>query len=358
MNIRTDMKPKRTPALPGLLAGLALLLTALLPWAPSGQLYGQEIAKTGTSAAQFLNIPVGTRAVGVGNAITASVDDATAMYWNPAALAKVRTRQLHVEHSEWFADLQHNFVGLTLPVDGAGTLGLSLMALTMDDMEETTLLEQDGTGRFFSAYSYAAGITYAQYLMTDFSIGGTMRYVHEQIENTNAGGLSFDLGTTYVTPFDDIRLGVRFANFGQKLNMDGKDLNTTTDLDPGSAGNRDATARLETREFDLPLMLQVGLAWDGYESETARITLMADGVSPSDDNQYVNLGLEAAFFNELFAVQAGLPELLLEDRVFRYAFGGWVNYEVNDGLNLDIGYALQDHDYLGITNRFSLKVGF
>lgn len=351
---------KRRPGLTtGLITALALLLAALMPGpGSSGQLYGQEIAKTGTAAAQFLNIPVGTRAVGVGNAITASVNDATAMYWNPAALAAVEQRQVHVEHSEWFADLQHNFVGLTLPVSGAGTVGLSLMALTMDDMEETTLLEQEGTGRFFSAYSYAAGLTYAQYLMSDFAIGATVRYVHEQIENSNAGGISFDLGTTYVTPFDGIRFGVRFANFGQKMNIDGRDLNTTVDLEPGSQGTRNPSGRLETRDFDLPLMLQAGLAWDAFMGDISRITLMADGVSPSDDNQYVNVGIEAAFFEELFAVQAGLPELFLEDRMFRYAFGGWVSYQVNNGLNLDIGYALQDHEYLGITNRFSLKVGF
>ncbi len=327
----------------------------------SGELHAQEISKSGTSAAQFLNIPVGTRATGVGNAITASVNDATAMYWNPGALAAVNRRQVHIEHSEWFADLRHNFLGVTLPIQGAGTVGLSVSALTMDDMEETTLQEQDGTGRMFGAYSYAAGVTYAQYLMTDFAIGMTVKYIHEQIWNSSSGGFAFDLGTTYVTPFDGIRFGVRFANFGQKLNIDGRDLNVPVDIDRGSEGNNPRVpGRLETKEFDLPLMLQAGIAWDGYKSDLARVTLMVDGVSPSDDNQHVNAGVELAFFEELFAVQAGLPQLFIgdEDRMFRFALGGWVNYEANQGLGLNIGYAMQDHKWLGITNRFSLKVSF
>jgi len=321
--------------------------------------HAQVISKTGTSAAQFMNIPIGARAVGVGGAITASVNDATAMYWNPGALASVRTRQVHIEHSEWFADIRHNFIGVVLPLQGAGTLGLSVVALTMDDMEETTFEEQNGTGRTFGAYSYAAGITYSQFLLRDFAIGGTIKYIHEQIWNSSSGGMAFDLGTTYVTPFDDIRFGVRLANFGQKLNITGKDLNVPVDIDRGNTGNNpNIPGTLETKDFDLPLMLQVGLAWDGYKSETLRATLMADGVSPSDDNQSVNVGVELAFFEELFAVQAGLPELFLDDRVFEFALGGWVNYEVNNGLGLNIGYAMQSHKYLGLTNRFSLKVSF
>ena len=331
-----------------------VLLTGYMTVAES-----QVISKSGTTAAQFMNIPVGARATAVGGAITASVNDATAMYWNPGALASVRTRQVHIEHSEWFADLRHNFVGVVLPVQGAGTIGLSVVSLTMDDMEETTMEQQDGTGRFFGAYSYAVGVTYAQYLLSDFAIGGTFKYVHEQIWNSSSGGFAFDLGTTYVTPFDGIRLGVRVANFGQKLNMDGKDLNVPVDIDRGSQGNNpNIPGRLETNEFDLPLMLQVGLAWDGYKTETIRATIMADGVSPSDDNQYVNVGVELAFFDELFAVQAGLPELLLEDRMFKFALGGWVNYDLSNGLGLNLGYAMQSHEYLGLTNRFSLKISF
>ncbi|MCC5935565.1 MAG: UPF0164 family protein, partial [Balneolales bacterium] len=140
MNTKLSMKGT-------LLAASALLLVLFAgAFVQPAQLQAQEISKSGTSAAEFLNIPVGTRATGVGNAITASVNDATAMYWNPGALAGVRDRQVHIEHSEWFADLRHNFVGIVLPVSGAGTLGLSVSALTMDDMEETTMQQQDGTG--------------------------------------------------------------------------------------------------------------------------------------------------------------------------------------------------------------------
>ena len=320
---------------------------------------GQAVTRAGTAAGEFLTIPVGTRATALGGAITASSNDATSMYWNPAGLAAIDQNQVSIEHSEWFADLRHNFVGIAYPIQGAGTLGLSVIALTMDDMEETTFEQQEGTGRMFGAYSYSVGLSYAQNLMRNFAIGGTIKYVHEQIWNSSAGGFGIDIGTTYVTPFDDIRFGVRIANFGQKLSIGGDDLNIPVDVDPNSQGNNpNVTGRLDTKDFDLPLMLQVGLAWDGYQSETLRATLMVDGTSPSNNTQSVNVGVELAFFEELFAVQAGLPDLFLEDRMLEFAVGGNVNYKMQTGLGLNIGYAMLSHKYLGLTNRFSLRIAF
>jgi hypothetical protein len=321
--------------------------------------HAQVISKKGTSSANFLLIPVGTRAAGLGGAITATAGDATAMYWNPGALASVTTTGLTVEHSQWIADLQHTFVGFTMPAAG-GTLGLSVIALTMDDMEETTFEQQMGTGRMFGAASYAAGVSFARYLLPDFSIGGTVKYVHERIMNTSSNSFAVDIGTSYVTPFDGIRFGVRIANFGSKMNLDGDDLITTVDIDPTAEGNNNRiNAKLATRSYSLPLMLQVGLAWDAVETEMIRATVMADALSPSDNNQSINVGVELSFYRDLFSVQAGLPELLLgDDRMWLFGAGGALNYTLGSGQAIRLGYAAQNHKYLGLTSRLSLSVNF
>lgn len=334
---------------------LSLVFLMLVP----EQAHAQIISKKGTSSANFLLIPVGTRAGALGGAVTATSNDATAMYWNPGGLASLTKTELMVEHSQWIADLQHTFVGLAIPA-GGGTFGLSVVALTMDDMEETTFEDQMGTGRMFGASSYAFGASYARYLLPDFSIGGTVKYIHEQIMNTSSSSIAVDIGTSYVTPFDDIRFGVRIANFGSKMNLDGDDLITTVDIDPNAEGNNNRiNAKLATREYSLPLMLQVGLAWDPVDTEMIRTTLMVDALSPSDNNQSLNVGVEMAFLNEMFSIQAGLPELLLgDDRMWLFAAGGAVRYEMNSGQAIKIGYAAQNHKYLGLTNRLSLSVNF
>ena len=45
------------------------------------------VDKTGTTAAKFLSLGVGSKAVGMGGAFTSVANDATAMYWNPAGLS-------------------------------------------------------------------------------------------------------------------------------------------------------------------------------------------------------------------------------------------------------------------------------
>ena len=47
----------------------------------------------GTTAADVLNIPVGARAIGMGEAYTAQADDVSSLYWNPAGLALMQERQ-------------------------------------------------------------------------------------------------------------------------------------------------------------------------------------------------------------------------------------------------------------------------
>jgi len=44
----------------------------------------------GTATAQFLKLGVGARADGMGGAYSAVADEATALYWNPAALTRIR----------------------------------------------------------------------------------------------------------------------------------------------------------------------------------------------------------------------------------------------------------------------------
>ena len=333
---------------------LMMMIAGLAPMVANAQL----ISKKGTGAAQFLHIPVGARAAGLGGAVTASVADASAMYWNPGGLAGVRTRQALIEHSSWIGDLQHNYLAVALPISGAGTLGLSMVALTMGDMEETTFEQQDGTGRMFGASSYAVGVSYGQYLLRTFAIGGTVKFVTERIFNTSASTVAVDLGTIYQTPFEPLRFGVRIANFGPKMRMLGDDLIVPTDTDPNNNGNPVIDALRKTKRYAMPLTMQAGLALDALDNDRIRATIMVDATSPSDNNQSLNVGTELSFFNDLFSVQAGLPELGLKDRTWNFAAGGSVNYRLSNGTGLSVGYAAQDHKWLGLTNRISMKLNF
>src|SRR5262245_48859985 len=67
--------------------------------------------KVGTVGVQFLKIGVGARAAAMGEAFTPVADDATALYWNPAGIARIEGNQVSLNHASWPADIGHEFVG-------------------------------------------------------------------------------------------------------------------------------------------------------------------------------------------------------------------------------------------------------
>ena len=77
-----------------------LLLLAMVP--ARRVLAAQSLTKTGTTAAPFLKIGIGPRAIGMGGASTATADDITAIYWNPGGLANVcSNRRSSITSSGW-----------------------------------------------------------------------------------------------------------------------------------------------------------------------------------------------------------------------------------------------------------------
>ena len=64
------------------LVGLAALLVP-------GLAQADIFEKVGTFGGQFLKIGVGARAAGMGGAYVAMTDDATAVFWNAAGIARV-----------------------------------------------------------------------------------------------------------------------------------------------------------------------------------------------------------------------------------------------------------------------------
>lgn len=93
-------------------------------------------------AAEFLKIPVGARAIGLGGAFTAIADDATAPYWNPAGMIYLPYREVIVQHSERFGSLlNHDFVAGVVPLGGSpgrqSALGFSMIRLATDDIPIT-----------------------------------------------------------------------------------------------------------------------------------------------------------------------------------------------------------------------------
>ncbi len=333
-----------------------LLLGSLLGMQNS---QAQDLKKVGTAAASFLRIPVGARGAALGGAVAAVSTDASAMFWNPAGIAHIDKYTLLVDYTSWLPGIDFNYVGVVIPLVGVGTLGINVTSLATEDMAITTVEDPEGTGASFSASSIAVGFVFAKNLTDKFALGANFKYINESIWNSSASTLAFDIGTLYTTPFDGIRLGVNIANFGSPLQIQGDDLNISADLAPSVNGdNQSLVARLATDQFETPLIMRVGLAWDALVNANNRLTLSIDGINPNDNSQSINIGLEYGLMNELLVLRGGYNEMFLQNPEKGLAVGGGINWKMQNGLNFTADFAYQQFEHLPSVNRFTVAISF
>jgi hypothetical protein len=222
----------------------------------------------------------------------------------------------------------------------------------MGEMEVTRYGNED-TGETFSASDNAFGLTYALNLTDRFSIGFNGKYIQQTIANNHANGLALDLGTLFDTPYG-FRLGTSISNFGPKMKMTGDDLLVAVDVDESIHGNNESvTGFLATDEFDLPLVLRVGISDDVNFGKIVRMTWTLDSNSPNDNASYINAGMEVGLFDDLFKLRAGLNSLLLDDREREFSLGFGIKSPVFIKQQFQINYSFESLKYLGDTHQVS-----
>jgi hypothetical protein len=189
---------------------ILLLLTACVT-------FGQT--KVGSTAAPFLNIGMGPRAVSMGGAFVATANDVTALYWNPAGASRTEFNGAEFSHANWFANINYNWAGAMFNT-GLGTVGLSLTYLDYGSLEVTTLSEPEGTGEYFNPKDLSLALTYAFNLTDKFSIGANIKYVNEKIWNSSASAIAADLGVLFLSNIYGLRIGATISNFGSDMKLD------------------------------------------------------------------------------------------------------------------------------------------
>lgn len=337
-------------------------LTLLILVGAAGPAWGQfeEVGNTvnrrGTTAAEFLNIPVGARATAMGGAVAATIDNATAIYWNPAGTALMQRGELAFDYAEWLVGIDFANAAVAWPTD-MGTVGVSVTSMRTEEMDVTTVDAQNGTGERFTAASLALALSYSRQLTDRFAVGGNAKYITERIWNSSANGIAFDIGTLFTTPFSGVRLGASISNFGSKMSMAGDELLVVADIDPNNAGNNESNrALLKTDRFDMPLTMRVGLAGEPVQAGNSRLTLAVDAAVPNNSEPYVNTGAELALLGGLVQLRAGYSEMFLRDALRSWTFGGGLEYGFGS-LQFNFDYAYEAQEFFSGVNRFTLTLG-
>jgi hypothetical protein len=365
-----------------------LLVIVLVP------LYA-DFAKLGTSGAQFLKIGVG-RGAAMGEAFVAVVDDASATYWNPAGLAGMTNREVSFQHNEWIADIRHDYLTVALPLGTFGTMGISVTALTMGEMEiltvddpNTTIREDTGTGEYFNAADFAVGFSFGRMFTDRLAAGVTIKAVQEVVWDMSATGIAADFGIHYNTGWQGLRIGASMHNFGADIKFTGRQLDIGMEPEYPDNDNPldydEVPISLRTSPFPLPLLFRFGLAFNPIENDASRLTVALDLNHPNDNYETLNLGLEYGYLNTVFlrlgykaylnldylkAMTGGEPTFDDEGEIVSYEWGDdtWEmlnNMTAGVGFNLRAGtmgirvdYAYMNKGILNATHRLGLTLLF
>ncbi len=290
--------------------------------------YGFDFSKAGTAGFQFLKIGVGAREAALGEAVTSLTNNANAVFWNPGALPLIRQRQIYFTHNEWIAGSTHDAVALAVPV-GSFVFGLSAASLAIEEFEETTVLEPEGTGRMVSAGNLLLGIAAARRFTDRLTVGVQMKYVHENLDEQSFDNMLFDVGALYYTGFRQLRLGFSLQHFG-------------------------ADMKILRQSFRMPLLFRLSAADDLISSPNYRLTAAIDLVHPTDNVEWVNAGLELELLS-LISLRGGYRYNVDEGKL---SFGIGIHPSSVGPVSPAFDYSYVKYgDILGATHRFSIGFG-
>jgi len=332
--------------------------------------HAQKPYRMGTTAASFLEIGVGSIGISMGDAYTASAYDLSSIYWNPAGLANMESNEALFVYQPWLADINSLFAGFSILVPGVGTLGLSIFGMDYGDIEVTNMDYQDGTGEKYSAYDYAITLSYARKLVTWFSFGASAKYITSKIWHTQANAFALDLGVQVQTHLfsisgrreDGMRIGMSIANYGSRMQYDGKDLLFPVDIDPDAHGNyQNSQGKHNMREWELPLIFRVGIAFDPIVASNQKITISADALHPNNMSEYVNLGAQYKYTypgKGDFFLRGGYKALFAHESQYGATFGAGVKLWVAGNNAINIDYAFHSIGVLGSVHSTSIGFSF
>lgn len=190
-----------TPAIKGaatrLLAGLVFVFGLLAFVSP----VACDAAATGGQPGQFVAWGAGARSLGMGKAFFAVADDASATYWNPAAMTQIDRKEIMALHAALFADTNFNFLSYVHPTAKSGVFGGNItrlhsggfekIAITFDaNQEDIVKIENLGT---FEDSRMAFTLAYGKKIQENLSIGLAGKYINHSLDTSVSGAFTTDL---------------------------------------------------------------------------------------------------------------------------------------------------------------------
>jgi len=326
--------------------------------------------RVGTTAANFLEMGIGSAGCAMGEAYVSVTRDLTSVYWNPAGLSYMSMNEVQFAYQPWIAGIHLSFAGAAIPLQKYGTFALSFTGMNFGRTEVTNLGMQEGTGETYSAMDMTVGLSYARKLAEWFGFGSSIKYIRSSIWHMSASAAALDLGVIINTPFfspdgkreNGLSIGMSISNYGTRMKYEGIDLLQPIDISSDESGNfKDVEGQYRLQSWELPLLFRVGISLIAVKNSHNKLTLAADALHPNNNSESVNLGGEyrltlpgmAKFF-----LRAGYHGLFMDQSEYGLTYGGGIYWSLVNNKELKMDYAYKSIGLLGNYSMFTFGMTF
>ena len=229
----------------------------------------------GTTSSSFLKIPTTSRIIGLAESVTAVIDDPSALSVNPAGLGNIANMEILFSHYEWITDIDYEYLAVAVPsfkgIKGnQGILGGSIAYLHLP-----SFFQYDDWGEKIGDLNFsslAVTFGYGQKI-GNFTIGNSIKFIREQIDDISDTAFAIDLGTIYTVKLPSRKIA-GFSLKGKSLKFGAALLNI------GVGGG--------IKGYSTPMILKFGVG-----SRVGKGFLIdLDFEKPWDNRIRINLGIE------------------------------------------------------------------
>jgi hypothetical protein len=328
-------------------------------------------SRVGTRGANFLEVGLGARAMGMAGAYSALAEGLPALYWNLAGAAEVANVAGGLNYAQLYGKDGLDFIwgGAILPLAG-GAVGIQIGQMSSGDIERTSYDFPEGgdpiTGSTFTFSSTMGVLSYSRRLTDRLAVGIGAKYATEGISNARARWFGADVGLRFRTGLYGTTIGAALANVGSSGRYEGTLVEDTSQKTiPGTI-----RVRYRTEDMEMPTMFRFSVMTDLVGGPEALLSQVATAGSLRAVGEFANaidtdlqgaLGVEYSYRNIVF-LRGGKRWLNEADSDFQgfergLAFGGGIRLPVA-GRSVQFDYAWNGAGELPNTNHFGFEFGF
>jgi hypothetical protein len=289
-----------------------------------------QYERPGSTSAQFLKIDVSPRGAGMAGAYISAVEGAEGAFYNPAVIARLKGIDVAINHNEWFAGINHEFISLASNFGDFGSFAFSAIGFYTDEMKVRTPLQPDGTGETFYAGAYQFGLTYSRNLTDKVSFGGSLKYLDMTLyKGFSESAFTTDISANYSGGFRDLNFALGIFNFGESM-------------------------KFVNEEYPMPTLFVFGMSINSLEADQYNLKVTGSVKKPNEGAPLGQVGLEYDFIKTFF-IRAGYN---IGHEVAKYAFGFGLARNLINEFNFRFDYAYNNFSQLGAAHRFGIGMSF